>query len=140
MKYALKNNCIYKLNETRIQIVDLSDRNKFELTDLMRELFIYLFINNKSDDFALNQLMQKNFSPLQARRELNKLIYPLYNHKFISCRNNKTIGHNCLYIHSCLLEITNVCNFRCPHCYVDKKMQNIYLLKMSKYLRMNYMN
>lgn len=121
MKYALKNNCIYKLNETRIQIVDLSDRNMFELTDLMRELFIYLFINNKSDDFALNQLMQKNFSPLQARRELNKLIYPLYNHKFISCRNNKTIGHNCLYIHSCLLEITNVCNFRCPHCYVDKK-------------------
>lgn len=43
-------------------------------------------------------------------------------------------------LHSCLLEITNVCNFRCPHCYVDKKMQNIYLLKMSKYLRMNYMN
>lgn len=24
-------------------------------------------------------------------------------------------------LHSCLLEITNVCNFRCPHCYVDKK-------------------
>lgn len=120
MKYALKNNCIYDIADDVVRVVDLSTHNKFELTELMCDIFILFFKENRDDSFVLDYLIKKGMSSLHARKELNKLIYALYNHKFISCRNDKIVGRNRLFIHSCLLEITNACNFRCPHCYVDK--------------------
>lgn len=125
MKYSLAKNCKYEIHSDKIVILDCSTHNKIELTSDMIELFKLLFIKKQDDSEIILYMSKSGVSKLDARKKINTLIYPLYSNKFIYCDNTLKYNNKKLYIHSCLIEITNYCNFRCPHCYVDKKDCNL---------------
>ena len=72
-------------------------------------------IYNGHNDWRLPTLNE-----LTSRVTLNSLLYPLINLKLLSPKNTRVIKDKKINITTAAIETTNKCNFRCPHCYVDK--------------------
>lgn len=94
--------------------------NAVELKDLSAKLFERLAKGD--DDLACIDFLMQNGAKtrLEARRLLNSLLYTLSSLKMITFSHPTNYHGKRINIPSAMLEITNGCNFRCPHCYVDK--------------------
>lgn len=119
MKYLVTKRCNYFVNADTTEIVDQLSKTKITLSGIMKDIFNKLVVK-KCDSYDLVQDLTKNTTKQAAQDLVNQLVYALLDKSFIRCKNQILLGGHKYNVHSCLLEITDVCNFRCKHCYVDK--------------------
>lgn len=119
MEYVLTKDTIIKKNNEGIIIYNTRTTDNVELSGIAIEIFNILL--NEGDLKAISKLLEiPSLDELTSRVTLNSLIYPLIHLKLISPRNTKIIDGKKINITTTAIETTNKCNFRCPHCYVDK--------------------
>ena len=118
MKYTLSKNTIVKKDNNKINICNAITTNSVNLSGTAKDLLETLI--NEDDNKAIEMLLKLNNNELEARKTLNSLLYPLINLKLINMDNVIYIDNNKINVTTGAIETTNVCNFRCPHCYVDK--------------------
>lgn len=119
MKYKLNKDTIIKEENNKINIYDVITTNNISLSGIAKDLFYTLI--QEDDNKAMEMLFKLNVSDeLEARKTLNSLLYSLINLKLVGANNVININDNIVNITTGAIETTNVCNFRCPHCYVDK--------------------
>ncbi len=117
MKYELRTGVVYETTPDFILLYKLTQRSKIKLFDVAAKIFTDLILNGNDDLFVIHYLqVEFNLSQIRARTKFNKLIYDLLTHKFII----EKYSLQKYQVKEAALEITNGCNFRCPHCYVDK--------------------
>ena len=122
MKYKLAKNCEYIFDNDNIIVLNKQTKTKIILKeDCFKDLFKWLFIENVTDLEIIRKLSKlNNVDDLEARALFNSFIYEFINRKMAVFINRKLYKSKIIYLHSCLMELTNSCNLRCPHCYVDK--------------------
>ncbi|MGN0917160.1 MAG: radical SAM protein, partial [Candidatus Enterousia sp.] len=76
---------------------------------------------NKLSTLLNNITLNDNVYNLEQLKNLNSLIYILLEQKIIEPINEYSSKNRKIWLKSCLIELTDCCNFRCPHCYVDKQ-------------------
>lgn len=119
MKHNLSNKVSYRQKDDLL-VVDNLNGNIVEFKDLSAKLFLKIS-QGLDDESCLDFLMQNGAkSRLEARRLYNSMIYTLLSLKMISHDRSICINNEKINIATAMIEITNGCNFRCPHCYVDK--------------------
>lgn len=59
-----------------------------------------------------------------AKKQINLLLYALLHQNLINYDSDCTVENKHVNVISALIEITDNCNFRCPHCYVNKTCKN----------------
>lgn len=115
-KVIQDNNELIILNEIENSEIGLDGITKSEFEDVLngnKLLKLLEDIKIKNDDESINRL-----------KDFNALIYVLLDQKIIEPDNEYDYLDKKIWVKSCLIELTDGCNFRCPHCYVDKSKYN----------------
>lgn len=119
MEYTLTKDTIIKETDEGIIIYNTRTTDNVELSGIAIEVFNTLL--KEGDLKAIEKLLQiPTLNELTSRVTLNSLLYPLINLKLLSPKNTRVIKDKKINITTAAIETTNKCNFRCPHCYVDK--------------------
>ena len=119
MRFNLTKDTIIKDNDNKKVIYNNKSKNNIVLSGFAIKLFEKLI--NLGDEVAIHSIIeQSNVNELSARATLNSLLYPLLNLKLIAPVTKFNNNGQNINITTAAIETTNVCNFRCPHCYVDK--------------------
>ena len=68
------------------------------------------------------KFIQENYNcnKIESLKLRNLILYPLIKAGFVKADSKKNYKNTVINIKSCLLEIIDTCNFKCPHCYVNK--------------------
>lgn len=122
MKYKLNKDCIYSLEDRKVVLTNMQTKTRITFTDIYADIFKAVFVKKIDTERVVNDLKNdKRCIDGDARKSLNAVIYVVLNSKNLVVTNKYVLpNRKKLFVTSCLLEMTNVCNFRCPHCYVDK--------------------
>ena len=119
MRFNLTKDTSIKDNGEKKVICNCKTNNNIVLSGFAIKLLEVLL--DSGDKEAIDLLLQQpNINELSARATLNSLIYPLLNLKLITPVTKTSVNGKAINITTAAIETTNVCNFRCPHCYVDK--------------------
>ncbi len=131
MKYKLSENVESIALENLLLLKNPRLNYETKLSGLAVELFNELI---KNGDTAVINRLENEFH--EGRTEnlkvLNSLVYNLLNGRFIESVNDYKTNDGTLFIKSCILEITNNCNFRCEHCYVEKRQSHFLSVEQIK--------
>lgn len=119
MRFNLTKDTNIQDNGDKKIIYNSKTNNNIVLSGFAIKLLETLLDNGDKEAIAL-LLEQPNVNELSARATLNSLIYPLLNLKLIAPITKTNVEGKAINITTAAIETTNVCNFRCPHCYVDK--------------------
>lgn len=119
MKYKLSNNVLIERSETETILKKQIDKSKISLQGFSATLLDLLL--SQSDKECVERIMEQgNIGEVEARKVFNTLLYPLYKVGFVVPVTKNVCGGVDVNISSTAIELTNACNFRCPHCYVEK--------------------
>lgn len=132
MKYFIDKNVRVSRTDRIVEITNLLYNNKIELEGLSSELFE--MISNKVDSSDIINYIEKfNNSEVSNQTVFNSLIYVLLREKIIYCNNEYITKSGVkIFIKESQFELTDCCNYRCPHCYVDKKYMNFLSIDLIK--------
>ena len=119
MKYSILKDIKLVQDKDFIKLSNIKLKNNIELSGLSAKLFDLI---TKQNELAAIKYLKANYNytDYECRFTLNSLLYPLLYGKFIASKSQKTVNKKTVYIKSCILEITDTCNFKCSHCYVNK--------------------
>ena len=120
IKYLnLKTEPTFTLTKNKQNYVLSNKKVSLTLDDLSYEIFIML-TNNASLVDIFNHYKKKTLKDdATSKRDVFLFIYTLVNNNIV--KNTKTDDIFRKPFECCMIEITNTCNFKCPHCYVDKQ-------------------
>ncbi len=120
MKYKLNKNIA--IQETDQIIVINNNSNGAQLNLSLNSKDVLEDIKESKDvGYIINRFAKiNNISENEARKQINNLLYVLLKQNFIDFNCETRLGDKILNIKSVLIELTDFCNYRCPHCYVNK--------------------
>ena len=122
MKYKLCKNCKAIQNENEMLLINEEQNSEISLNINLEEF--EQILNGSKLKSILNKIkldINHNFDEL---KNFNSLIYALLEQKIIEPFSVYSFKEHTIWLKSCLIELTDYCNFRCPHCYVDKTQYN----------------
>lgn len=121
MIYKINKNITINQTINEIMLKNNITQEYVNLCDDASKIFNLLKEQKDSNDIIKFIIKEYKLSKQDSIKTLNQLLYPLITHKFIESINICKVKNKIINTTSCLLEITNVCNFKCPHCYVEKQ-------------------
>ena len=104
------SNIIFKFDGVGKIIVDNIDLGKNETIKLLKKIY-------KTETEILENDYDIFIKELKALEDSNPLTEKITNNDFNELLESKEITN-------CMIEITNRCQFKCDHCYVDKNRKN----------------
>ena len=116
-KIIYKDNYIILKNIKSCSEITIS----IDFKDMLESIVSGQSVKNVITDF------QKKYDMdfMSAQKQINTLLYALLHQKLIEINSEKILPNHSINIKSALIEITDCCNFKCPHCYVNKTYSNI---------------
>lgn len=123
MKFKLSNGCKTIQTENELLIANEIQKSEISLNISMFE-FERILNGEVLVELLENLYNKDNEESLEKLKDYNSLIYILMEQKLIEPISEYESSNRKVWLKSCLIELTDCCNFRCPHCYVDKKHFN----------------
>ena len=139
MKYRLCDECKVVQNENELLIINQRQNSEISLNIDIVE-FEKILNGYRLTSIINNQNSEDSIAYLDALKNFNSLIYVMLDQKLIEPINEYAANDRKIWLKSCLLELTDCCNFRCPHCYVDKSSYNRVSFKMVQNLASELLN
>lgn len=125
MNFTINKHTKTTFDNDYIIIKNLKTNSYIKISSEFKGLFDDI-VNGKSLNNLITDFQKKyKIDFLNAQKQINTLIYSLLHQNLIEIISERKVGDINTNIKSALIEITDCCNFKCPHCYVDKTRSNI---------------
>ena len=120
MEYQINDDVCIKNHDKGFEVYDNRNGN-YIIFDEKNAVVANLILQGLSMTKVI-KCIQEYFhcGKIESLKIRNSVLYLLIKGGFVKSKTKLNYKNSFLYVKSCLIEIINVCNFRCSHCYVDK--------------------